>query len=76
MHLARLREQGIYTDPFQRARRQEQLQQQQQQQRPAAAAASHQHAALPAGGASGALVPALPAPAPGKDVWSDSTSLL
>lgn len=65
MHLARLREQGIYTDPFQRARRQEQLQQQQQQQRPAAAAASHQHAALPAGGASGALVPALPAPAPG-----------
>jgi hypothetical protein len=60
-YLAHRRAQGIYTDPFERARRQEQLQH--QQQRPAPAAAAQQHAALPAA-AAGAL-PALPAPPSG-----------
>ena len=69
IYKARLREQGIFTDPFERARRQEQLQQQQQQLRPAAvAAATHQHAGLPAGAAAPGAVPALPAPAAGEGV--------
>lgn len=60
-YLAHRRAQGIYTDPFERARRQEQLQH--QQQRPAPSAAAQQHGALPAA-AAGAL-PALPAPPSG-----------
>lgn len=75
IYLAHRRAQGDYTDPFERARRQEQLQQQhQQQQRPAGAGAAQQHAAPPAAAAAGAM-PALPAPPRGAVVVGQHCAL-